>query len=101
MKEKRYYCDWALSRFDEKSNRLISKVLRISIVVVTAISSLIYYNIMMHSHGENLEAYSESAYKYLDEIADKVIGKDGINVAEIPEDSEILESDEWPETEKS
>lgn len=85
MKEKRYYCDWALSRSDEKSNRLISKVLLISLVV-TAISSLIYYNIMMHNHGEDLEAYSESAYKYLDEIADNVIEKDGINVAEIPED---------------
>ena len=87
MKEKRYYCDWALSTSsDEKSNHLIPKVLLISLVIVTAISSLIYYNIMMNNHGEDLEAYSESAYKYLDEIADNVIGKDGINVAEIPED---------------
>lgn len=86
MKEKRYYCDWALSSSDEKINRLITKVLLISLVVVTAISSLIYYNIMMHNHGEDLEAYSESAYKYLDEIADNVIGKEGINVAAIPED---------------
>lgn len=86
MKEKRYYCDWALSTYDEKSNRLISKVLLISLIVVTAISSLIYYNIIMHNYGDNLEAYSESAYKYLDEIADNVIGETGINVAEIPED---------------
>ena len=61
MKEKRYYCDWALSQPNEKSNRLMSKVLLISLVVVTAISSLIYYNIMMYNHGEDLEAYSESA----------------------------------------
>lgn len=86
MKEKRYYCDWALSPSDEKSNRLIPKVLLISLVVVTAVSSLIYYNIVMHNHGDDLEAYSESAYKYLDEIADNVIGKGGINEAAIPED---------------
>lgn len=86
MKEKRYYCDWALSPSNEKSNRLIPKVLLISLVVVTAISSLIYYNIMMYNHGEDLEAYSESAYKYLYEIADNVIGKDGIKEAAIPED---------------
>ena len=86
MKEKRYYCDWALSQPNEKSNRLMSKVLLISLVVVTAISSLIYYNIMMYNHGEDLEAYSESAYKYLYEIADNVIGKDGIKEAAIPED---------------
>ena len=87
MKEKRYYCDWILSsRYDEKFNRLFSKVVLISIIVVTAVSSLIYYNIMMHNYGENLESYSESAYKYLDEIADNVIGEIGINVAAIPED---------------
>ncbi len=86
MKEKRYYCDWALSSSDEKNNRLVSKLWLISLVVVTAISSLIYYNVMMHNYGEGLEAYSESAYKYLDEIADNVIGKYGINLAEIPED---------------
>lgn len=86
MKEKRYYCDWALSSSNEKDQRLISKVLLISLIVVTAISSLIYYNIIMHNHNEDLEAYSESAYKYLDEIADNVIGEDGINVVAIPED---------------
>ena len=76
MKEKRYYCDWALSPSNKKSNRLISKVLLISLVVVTLFSSLIYYNIMMYNHGEDLEAYSESAYKSHDGISDNVIGKD-------------------------
>lgn len=89
MKEKRYYCDWALwalNSSNEKDNRLVSKVLLISLVVVTAISSLIYYNIMMHNPGEYLEAYSESAYQYLDEITDNIIGKDGIKEVAIPED---------------
>lgn len=35
MKEKRYYCDWALSSIDEKSYRLMLRVLLISLVVVT------------------------------------------------------------------
>lgn len=91
MKEKRYYCDWALSSSKEKDNSLISKVLTISfidvtVIVVTVVIGLIYYNIMMHNHSKDLEAYSESAYKYLDEIADNVIGETGINVAAIPED---------------
>lgn len=86
MKEKRYYCDWAMSPSNKKNNHLMYKVLFISLVVVTAISSLIYYNIMIHNHSEDLEAYSESAYKYLYEIADNVIGKDGIKEAAIPED---------------
>lgn len=83
MKEKRYYYDWASQQQDRS---VVVKVLLISFVIVTTISSLIYYNIMMHNHGEDLEAYSENAYEYLDEIADNVIGKDGINVAAIPED---------------
>ena len=82
MKEKRYFCDWALSPFSEKKGRQVSKVLLISFIVITAISILI----TMHNHGEDLEVYSENAYKYLDEIADSVIGKNGINVAAIPED---------------
>ena len=90
MKEKRYYCDWALNSCNKKSYHVIKKVVLVSFVLVTAVSSLIYYNIIMNNHGENLEAYSESDYEYLDEIANNVIGKDEINVAAIPEDVEIL-----------
>lgn len=86
MKEKRYYCDWALSKSTKKSDRLVIKVLFISLAVVTVVSSVIYYNIIMHNHSEDLEAYSESAYEYLDEIAYNVISKDGINVSAIPKD---------------
>lgn len=87
MKEKRYYCDWILSPSDEKSNHLFEKVVLISFVIVTAISSLIYYiNIIVHNYTEDLEAYYESAYKYLYEIADNVIERDGIKEAAIPED---------------
>lgn len=88
MKEKRYYCDWALNSDNGKNGRLTIIEAFISLIVVVAISSLLYYNIMMHNHGEDLEAYSESAYKYLDEIADNVIGEAGINTAAIPEDVE-------------
>lgn len=87
MKGKRYFCDWALSPFKrQKSVSILFIFLVISVVVVTAISGLIYYNIMMHNHSVDLETYSESAYEYLDEIANNVIGEDGINIAAIPED---------------
>ena len=87
MKEKRYYCDWVLSKPDEESISLIKTRLFIPLIVVAVVSSIIYYNIMMHNHGERLfETYSESAYNYLDEIADNVIEKDGINVDAIPDD---------------
>ena len=86
MKEKRYYCDWALSKSDKGEKRLFKKVLLISLIAVTVISSVIYYSIIRHNHSEDLEAYSESAYEYLDEIADNVITKDGINMSAIPKD---------------
>ncbi len=87
MKEKRYYSDWVYGFNSKVSTKsLISRVEGIFIVVGTVISSLIYYSIIMHNHGENLEAYHKSAYKYLDEIADNVIGKEGINEAAIPKD---------------
>lgn len=75
MKEKRYYCDWVLSSGNEKSYRLIFKVMFISLIVVTAISTLIYYDIMKNNFSKNLEAHSESAYQYLDETTDNVIGE--------------------------
>ena len=87
MKEKRYYCDWILSTSDKKSHRLFLLISLIYFIAVTAISSLINYNIMIHNQGEDLEAYYESAYNgYLDEIDDNVIGKEGIKEAAIPKD---------------
>lgn len=83
MKEKRYYCDWYSS---EESNCVIRKALKKISVIVALVSILIYYNIIMYNYGENLEAYSESAYEYLDEIANNVIGPEGIHEAAIPED---------------
>ncbi len=81
MKEKRYFCDCALSYINQKSNRLVTKVVFI-FIFVTIVSSLIYYNII----SEDFEAYSENAYEYLNEIADNVIEKDGINLSMMPED---------------
>ncbi len=91
MKEKMYYYDWMFSKSDENFNRLMVKAILIFFVGVSIISSFIYYNIIKHDCGGNVEAYYEEVYyecgyEYLDEIADNVIGKDGINLAEIPED---------------
>lgn len=83
MKEKQYLCDLS---FSKEENSLVNKVMLISLVVVAVISSVIYYSIIRHNYSEDLEAYSESAYAYLDEIADNVISQDGINVSAIPKD---------------
>ncbi len=48
--------------------------------------SCIFYNVLEHKNEKNLKTYSESDYEYLDEIADNVIKKDGIDVSAIPED---------------
>ena len=69
MKEKRYYFDWALGSGD----RIIFKVMFISQIVITAISTLIYYNIIKNDFRKDLEAYSKSSYQYLDETTDNVI----------------------------
>ncbi len=69
MKEKRYYFDWALGN----GNRIIFKVMFISQIVITAISTLIYYNIIKNDFSKDLEAYSKSSYQYLAETTDNVI----------------------------
>lgn len=81
-----YYCDLALRSFSKTDVRRlpikVSFIVIFSFLFITPINALILYNI----HGGYLDTYSESAYKYLDEIADNVIEKEGINVAAIPDD---------------
>mgnify|MGYP006867953655 FL=1 len=89
MKEKRYFCDWASEESEQNVNK---KPIFISLFVVTAICSLFYFNIFRSDFVRDLELYDQSD-KYLEEIADNVIGKDGINVVKIPDDVEYEISD--------
>lgn len=85
MKEKRYYCDW-IDVFYTKNKSRIFKFLFISVVVLIVVGGIINYNIIMRDYGQEFEAYSESAYEYLDEIANNVISENGIDATVIPED---------------
>ena len=89
MKEKRYFCDWG-SRRSIKGIESVTFILLGYLIVLIAISIIfgfIHDHIMTRNQSEDdLEANFESAYEYLDEIADNVIGKDGINVGAIPKD---------------
>lgn len=87
MKEKRYFCDGALREADVNKKPIL-----ISFFVVTAICSLFYYNIFGSELARDVELYDQSD-KYLEEIADNVIGKDGINVAKIPDNVKYEISD--------
>ena len=86
MKKKRYYCDWAMSKPSNRGIHILLKLLFISFLVVTVVSGVVCYNIEKHNLNENFEKYYENAYNYLDDIADNVIEKNGINVAAIPDD---------------
>ena len=51
---------------------------------------------MMDKSSKDLEAYSEEDYDYLDEIADKVVKKNGIDIEAIPKEItqyEIIKED--------
>ncbi len=88
MKEKRYFCDWCSSRSQKEITRATLKlsITFIALIAISIIFGFIYDHIMTRNQSEEVEANLESANEYLDEIADNVIGKDGINVGAIPED---------------
>lgn len=83
MKEKRYFYDWLYEPRNAKERVWTCLTLLITLLI----GSIIFYNIRMYKHGEEVEAYSETAYQYLDEVATKVIHKNkGIDEAAIPKD---------------
>ena len=81
MKRKRYFCEW----FGDVGYSIFGVEFGIAMVVL-AISSLIYYHVLIPKYVEEIEAYPKETYEYLADIADTVIGKDGINVSAIPTD---------------
>lgn len=85
MKEKRYFCDYWFGTGG--SNAIPFLIILLSLIVITSVSSIISYNVILSKHGSELDSYSESTYQYLDEIADNVIQEGvGIDVLALPDD---------------
>ena len=84
MKEKRYFCDYWFGTGG--SIKIPFLIILLSLVVITSVSSIISYNVILSKHGNELDSYSESTYQYLDEIADNVIQEGvGINLLALPD----------------
>lgn len=78
MKEKRYLCDYidAMSIF-----------LCVVYGLIAVIGGIISYNVLLSQYDNELNAYSESTYKYLEEVADNVVQEGiGIDLRKLPED---------------
>lgn len=85
MKEKRYFCDyWFASK---PSDKLPFLIIVLSLLLITFSSGIINYNLFWSKNGNALNSYYESAYTYLDEIADNVIQEgEGIDLLALPDD---------------
>ena len=78
MKEKRYLCDY----IDAMSNFLC-----IVYGLIAVIGGIISYNVLLSQYDNELNAYSESTYKYLEEVADNVVQEGiGIDLRKLPEE---------------
>lgn len=85
MKEKRYLCDYWFGTGG--SNMIPFLIILLSFIVITSVSGIIGYNVLLSKHGNELDSYSESTYQYLDEIADNVIQEGvGIDLLALPDD---------------
>lgn len=85
MKEKRYFCDYWSG--NKGSIKIIYLIIFLSFIIISSISSIISYNVLLLKHGNELNSYSESTYQYLNEIADNVIREGaGINLLALPDD---------------
>ncbi len=87
MKEKRYLCDFVFGELDKRTERIVILIVILSFLGITAIVSLICYNIGLTTYKDELNAYPASAYEHLDEIANNVIQEGvGIDLLAIPDD---------------
>ena len=78
MKEKRYLCDY----FDA-----MSIFLCVVYGLIAVIGGIISYNVLLSQYDNELNAYSESTYQYLEEVADNVVQEGiGIDLRKLPED---------------
>lgn len=85
MKKKRYFCDFWFG--PSNSFKHFTLIMVLALVVLTIIAGMINRSIIFSKFEYELDAYSESTYQRLNEIADEVIceGQD-IDVTAIPSD---------------
>lgn len=59
----------------------------ISFFIIGLISGIVVYNTLLSKYNNELDAYSESTYQYLEEIADIVVQEGvGIDLLKLPDD---------------
>ena len=82
MKEKRYLCDYI-----DAMSIIQTIFFGIVCVLIAVIGGNISYNVILSKYDNELNAYSESTYKYLEEVADNVVQEGiGIDLRKLPED---------------
>lgn len=95
MKEKRYFYECII--FSNNVGGITKFLITVFFAILIIIGTMFNYKKMLKEHNDALEAYSESDYDYLDEIANDVIDeKYGIIISKIPEDVkyEIAKTDD-------
>ena len=80
MKEKRYLCDYI-----DAMSIIQTIFFGVVCVLIAVIGGNISYNVILSKYDNELNAYSESTYKYLEEVADNVV-QEGIDLRKLPED---------------
>ena len=82
MKEKRYLCDYI-----DAMSIIQTIFFGVVCVLIAVIGGNISYNVILSKYDNELNAYSESTYKYLEEVADNVVQEGiGIDLRKLPED---------------
>ncbi len=83
MREKRYFCDWFDSLDSKRSNRIIVVAF---IILMFIIGSVAGFKLHWNDVRGELDLYTEKQLEYLYQIPDRVIGENGINLKEMPND---------------
>lgn len=90
MKEKWYFCDWVERKANLAGEKLFYKIVIAFLIITTAVSSLLYANVI-YPYDNNIEENYKKLYDYLEKIDNTIIvGEEGIiNMAAMPK--EVIE----------
>lgn len=90
MEEKRYFCDWLDNKANLVGEKLFYKIVIAFLIITTAVSSLLYANVI-YPYDNNIEENYKKLYDYLEKIDNTIIvGEEGIiNIAAMPK--EVIE----------
>lgn len=88
MEEKRYFCDWLDNKANLAGEKLFYKIVIAFLIITTAVSSLLYANVI-YPYDNNIEENYKKLYDYLEKIDNTIVGEKGINMAAMPK--EVIE----------